>query len=178
MKQMKIDKHILFIIIALIFFAVISLYAIRKRDEEHGYNSNREYLPEIPEVYEFRLPIMVSTLMDEMGFDSKSETVVTKLPSMVNLKYNIASQGKDKVFPITLTKITDGVIELPLKLSLLEKGYPYKHIDIEPDSDITVVAIKDLTYSVDGQVFFDTFLITDKDYLIAYSAAYENFGIK
>ena len=149
--------------------------SLRPRKNESEYN--KEYLPEIPELYNFKLPMMFTTLVEEMGFNAGKEVELTELPAMVNLKYNI-SNGKDKVFPMVLTKHTQGLIELPFKMALLEKGYPYKHIDVDKDDDITVVDMKDFTYSVDGQVFFDTFLITDKNYLIAYSAAKENFGIK
>lgn len=174
MKTIKANLEIAFIIIVLLllYFMYVS---VRPRKDESGYN--REYLPEIPELYGFKLPMMFTTFAQEMGFDTGKEVELTKLPAMVNLKYSI-SNGKDNVFPMVLTKHTNGIIELPFKMSLLEKGYPYKYIDVSPDDEITVVDIKDFTYSVDGQVFFDTFLVTDKDYLIAYSAASENFGIK
>lgn len=49
---------------------------------------------------------------------------------------------------------------------------------MQPGETISITEIRDYPYEIDGKAFFDTFLVTDKNYLIAYSAAFENFGIK
>ena len=99
------------------------------------------------------------------------------LLSFLNLEYEISTKGKKAVFPIIIEKITDGPIELPNRRSLLNKDAKYKFIDIMKGQKIKAVSIQNLTYTVDHNVFNDNFLVTDNDYLIAYSQAKEHFKL-
>ena len=124
----------------------------------------------------------------ESSFDAgsvssaSSDDGLTSLPIFSELKFNLdlggKNNGKDKVFPMVITKRTADVIELPFRLSLMDQNYPYKYVDIAQGESITIVGIKSFSYSINGNVLYDDFLVTDKDYLIAYTAAYNNFGIK
>jgi len=97
------------------------------------------------------------------------------LPGLFQLKYRISMEGKRSVFPMIIEKITPGPIELPNRRSLLNKDAKYKFVDIMPGEKIKIVSIQYLTYTVDHKVFNDDFLVTDNDYLIAFSQAKEHF---
>jgi hypothetical protein len=100
------------------------------------------------------------------------------IPIMSDIRYNIEALGRDKVFPFTIVKRTPEVIELPFRLSLVQKDFPYKFIDANKGDELIIVNLKAFTYTINGQILMDTFFVTDNDYLIAYSQAYKNFGIK
>ena len=102
---------------------------------------------------------------------------VTALPGFFQLQFNIAIKGKKSVFPMTLEKVTDGPIELPNRRSLLSKDVNYKFIDIMPGDKIKAVSLQRLNYTADKNAFTDDFLVTDNDYVIAYSQAKEHFKI-
>lgn len=100
------------------------------------------------------------------------------LPGLFQLEYAISTKaGKKSVFPMIIEKITDGPIELPNRRSLLDKDAKYKFIDIMKGQKIKAVSLQNLTYTVDHNVFNDNFLVTDNDYLIAYSQAKEHFKL-
>ena len=99
------------------------------------------------------------------------------LPGFFQIQSKIASEGKKSVFPMIIEKKTNGPIELPNRRSLLDKDAKYKFIDIMPGQKIKVVSLQNLTYTVDHNVFNDNFLVTDNDYLIAYSQAKEHFKL-
>lgn len=121
----------------------------------------------------------------ESSFDPKSpepkkDTEVVDpndLPGFFQIQSKITSEGKKSVFPMIIEKITNGPIELPNRRSLLDKDAKYKFIDIMPGQKIKAVSLQNLTYTVDHNVFNDNFLVTDNDYLIAYSQAKEHFKI-
>lgn len=100
-----------------------------------------------------------------------------KLPDYFQLQYKISTQGKKSVFPMTLEKVTDEVIELPNRRSLISQDAKYKYVDIMPGDQIKVVSLQRLNYIIDNEAISDDFLVTDKDYVIAYSQAKENFKI-
>lgn len=100
-----------------------------------------------------------------------------RLPGLSELQYQISTKGKKKVFPFIIEKITDGPIELPNRRSLLNKDDKYKFIDVIRGQRIKIVSLQALTYTVNHQVLNDDFLITDNDYLIAYSQAMEHFKL-
>lgn len=100
-----------------------------------------------------------------------------ELPGLFQLEYTISTKGKKSVFPMIIEKITDGPIELPNRRSLLDKDAKYKFIDIMKGQKIKAVSLQNLTYTVDHNVFNDNFLVTDNDYLIAYSQAKEHFKL-
>jgi hypothetical protein len=99
------------------------------------------------------------------------------LPGFFQLQSKISSGGKKSVFPMIIEKITNGPIELPNRRSLLNKDAKYKFIDIMPGQKVKAVSLQNLTYTVDHNVFNDNFLVTDNDYLIAYSQAKEHFKL-
>ena len=74
-----------------------------------------------------------------------------------------------------LQKVTTEVIELPNRRSLTDKNASYKYIDVMPGDVIKIVSLQRLTYTIDSNVITDDFLVTDKDYVIAYSQAKHNF---
>lgn len=122
--------------------------------------------------------------MLESSFDPKSPEPKKKpvndpndLPGFFQIQSKIASDGKKSVFPMIIEKITDGPIELPNRRSLLDKDARYKFIDVMPGQKIKTVSLQNLTYTVDHNVFNDNFLVTDNDYLIAYSQAKEHFKL-
>ncbi len=99
------------------------------------------------------------------------------LPGLFQIQYLISTKGKKEVFPFTIEKVTEGPIELPNRRSLLDKDAKYKFIDIMPGQKIKVVSLQNLTYTIDHKVFNHDFLITDNDYLIAYTQAKEHFKL-
>lgn len=99
------------------------------------------------------------------------------LPSYFNLEYKISMQGKKSVFPMVLKKVTNEAIELPNRRSLIDKNATYKFIDVMPGDTIKIVSLQRLTYNIESETISDDFLITDKDYVIAYSQAKKNFKI-
>ena len=120
----------------------------------------------------------------ESSFDPSTEPTNSEevndpndLPGFFQLQSKISSEGKKSVFPMIIEKITNGPIELPNRRSLLDKDAKYKFIDIMPGQKIKAVSLQNLTYTVDHNVFNDNFLVTDNDYLIAYSQAKEHFKL-
>ena len=120
----------------------------------------------------------VSTAEPLSASSSYYESVTSdNLPGLFQTRYKISMNGKKSVFPMIIEKITDGPIELPNRRSLLDKDAKYKFIDIMPGQKIKVVSLQNLTYTVDHRAFNDDFLVTDNDYLIAYSQAKEHFKL-
>jgi hypothetical protein len=68
-------------------------------------------------------------------------------------------------------------MELPNRRSLLNKDIKYKYLDVMQNDKINVVALINLSYTVDHFAFNDDFLLTDKDYLLAYSQAVQHFEL-
>lgn len=108
---------------------------------------------------------------------TKTNKVGMELPDYFQLQYKISTQGKKSVFPMILEKATEDTIELPNRRSLLSKNVTYKFVDIMPGDRIKVVSLQRLNYTVEDNAFSDDFLVTDKDYVIAYSQAKEHFII-
>ena len=100
-----------------------------------------------------------------------------KLPNYYNLTLKIDLEGKKAVFPFTLVKSTPGPIELPNRRSLIDKDTKYKYIDVMQGENINIVALVNLSYTVDHFAFNDDFLVTDKDYIVAYSQAVNEFEL-
>ena len=100
-----------------------------------------------------------------------------KLPNYYNLTLKIDLEGKKAVFPFTLVKSTPGPIELPNRRSLIDKDTKYKYIDVMQGENINIVALINLSYTVDHFAFNDDFLVTDKDYIVAYSQAVNEFEL-
>ncbi len=111
------------------------------------------------------------------GESVAKEVVIAPLPLLYNIKDAVQTKGKEGVFPMVITKVTDDVIELPLRESLEKLGAPYKFKDINTGESINIVDIRDISYLTEGRAIIDTFMITDEDYLISYTAANEHFGI-
>jgi hypothetical protein len=86
-------------------------------------------------------------------------------------------EGRKAVFPFTLVKTTPGPIELPNRRSLINKDTKYKYIDVMQGEKINIVSLVNLSYTVDHFVFNDDFLVTDKDYIVAYSQAVNEFDM-
>lgn len=100
-----------------------------------------------------------------------------QLPEYFNLQYKISTQGKKSVFPMILEKVTGEAIELPNRRSLISRDVKYKFIDVMPGDTIKTVSLQRLNYVMDDQAISDDFLVTDKDYVIAYSQARKNFKV-
>jgi hypothetical protein len=100
-----------------------------------------------------------------------------EIPEYFQLQYKISTQGKKSVFPMVLEKVTDEAIELPNRRSLISRDVKYKFIDVMPGDTIKAVSLQRLNYVIDDQAISDDFLVTDKDYVIAYSQARKNFKI-
>ncbi len=98
-----------------------------------------------------------------------------EIPSFFNLRSKIDVEGKKKVFPFEIEKMTEGVIELPNRRSLIDKDAKYKFIDVKPGDKVKIVALINLSYTVDHFAFNDDFLVTEKDNLLAYTQALEHF---
>lgn len=98
-----------------------------------------------------------------------------ELPNFYNLRTRIDVEGRKKVFPFFIEKKTEGAIELPNRRSLINKDTKYKFIDVVPGEKIKIVSLINLSYTVDHLAFNDDFLVTDKDNLLAYSQAVNNF---
>lgn len=109
--------------------------------------------------------------------ETKTNKVGMELPDYFQLQYKISTQGKKSVFPMMLEKITEDPIELPNRRSLLSKNVTYKFVDIMPGDQIKIVSLQRLNYTIEDNAFSDDFLVTDKDYVIAYSQAKEHFMI-
>jgi hypothetical protein len=105
------------------------------------------------------------------------EGVSRKLPNYYNLTLRIDLEGRKAVFPFTLVKTTPGPIELPNRRSLINKDTKYKYIDVMQGEKINIVSLVNLSYTVDHFVFNDDFLVTDKDYIVAYSQAVNEFEL-
>jgi hypothetical protein len=99
------------------------------------------------------------------------------LPEYYNLVLKIDTKGKKAVFPFQIIKRTKGAMELPNRRSLLNKDIKYKYLDVMQNDKINVVALINLSYTVDHFAFNDDFLLTDKDYLLAYSQAVQHFEL-
>jgi hypothetical protein len=111
------------------------------------------------------------------GGDGRPVNEELKLPDYFQLQYKISTQGKKSVFPMVIEKITDGPMELPNRRSLISKDVKYKFIDVMPGDTINAVSIQRLNYVMGSEVITDDFLVTDKDYVISYSQAKDNFKI-
>lgn len=96
-------------------------------------------------------------------------------PGLFSIAYEIATKGKNNVFPFVLEKATPEVIELPLRDSLLNQNAKYKYIDVAPGQKIKIVDLQYLTYAIDSNVMVDNFLVTDNNYLISVYQAEHNF---
>ena len=156
-KDIKIKK-VVFITLGLIIFFVIIWFLFIKKDNGLGVK---------PE----------SSFDDDSAPDNEEPENTSNLPGLLHLQYKISMDGKKSVFPMTLEKITDGPIELPNRRSLLNKDAKYKFIDIMPGEKIKAVSLQRLNYTIDHEAFTDDFLVTDNDYLIAFSQAKEHFKI-
>jgi hypothetical protein len=99
------------------------------------------------------------------------------LPEYYNLVLEIDTKGKKAVFPFQIIKRTKGAMELPNRRSLLNKDIKYRYLDVMDGDKINVVALINLSYTVDHFAFNDDFLLTDKDYLLAYSQAVQHFEL-
>lgn len=99
------------------------------------------------------------------------------LPEYYDLVLKIDTKGKKAVFPFQIIKRTKGAMELPNRRSLLNKDIKYKYLDVMQNDKINVVALINLSYTVDHFAFNDDFLLTDKDYLLAYSQAVQHFEL-
>ena len=99
------------------------------------------------------------------------------LPEYYNLVLKIDTKGKKAVFPFQIIKRTKGAMELPNRRSLLNKDIKYKYLDVMQNDKINVVALINLSYTVDHFAFNDDFLLTDKDYLLAYSQSVQHFEL-
>jgi hypothetical protein len=157
-KDLKTKKVV--IIIAIVVVVLLVIFLLRKKKPLES--SFEEPSNETNEVAE--------------GMN-ENEPEVEGLPGFFQLQYKISTQGKKYVFPMILEKITPGPIELPNRRSLLNKDAKYKFKDIMPGDKIKAVSVQNLTYTVDHNAFNDNFLVTDNDYLIAYSQAKEHFKI-
>lgn len=124
-------------------------------------------------------PVLESSFDPKSPETNNSEEVneTNDLPGFFQIQSKISSEGKKSVFPMIIEKITNGPIELPNRRSLLNKDAKYKFIDVMPGQKIKTVSLQNLTYTVDHNVFNDNFLVTDNDYLIAYSQAKEHFKL-
>lgn len=120
-------------------------------------------------------PNTVNNGTDEQNY--ANEGVSKKLPNYYNLTLRIDLEGRKAVFPFTLVKITPGPIELPNRRSLINKDTKYKYIDVMQGENIQIVSLVNLSYTVDHFVFNDDFLVTDKDYIVAYSQAVNEFDL-
>ena len=100
-----------------------------------------------------------------------------QMPNFYNLRTKIDVEGKKKVFPFEIKKITEGPIELPNRRSLINKDIKFRFIDVVPGEKIKIVALINLSYTMDHLAFNDDFLVTDKDNLLSYSQAVNNFRI-
>jgi len=156
-KDLKI-KNVVFTTIAVIIFCWIVWYLFGKKNKslESSFDPNIE---------------------PSNNNNNNEQEQETDLPGLFHLKYKISMNGKKSVFPMILEKITDGPIELPNRRSLLNKDAKYKFIDVMPGDKIKVVSLQTLNYTVDHKAFTDDFLVTDNDYLIAFSQAKEHFKI-
>jgi hypothetical protein len=96
-------------------------------------------------------------------------------PGLFTLAYEIATKGKDNVFPFVLEKATPDVMELPLRRSLLDQNAEYKYIDVAQGQKIKIVDLQYLTYAINSNVMVDNFLVTDNNYLISVYQAEHNF---
>lgn len=99
------------------------------------------------------------------------------LPSYYDLRLKIDMHGKKSVFPFEIVKITEDAMELPNRRSLLNQDAKYKYIDVAKNDKIKIVALTNLSYTVDHFAFNDDFLLTDKDYVISYSQAVQHFEL-
>jgi hypothetical protein len=99
------------------------------------------------------------------------------MPNFYNLRTKIDVEGKKKVFPFEIEKVTEGPIELPNRRSLINKDIKFRFIDVVPGEKIKIVALINLSYTMDHLAFNDDFLVTDKDNLLSYSQAVNNFRI-
>jgi hypothetical protein len=96
-------------------------------------------------------------------------------PGLFTLAYEIATKGKNNVFPFVLEKATPDIMELPLRSSLLNQNAEYKYIDVAPGQKIKIVDLQYLTYAIDSNVMVDNFLVTDNNYLISVYQTEHNF---
>lgn len=156
-------KIIWLIVVVLIAITIYYLFFKKKpakvSEKESSFNAGNQSYPLSPE-------------------ESRSEYQEgIELPSYFNLEYKISMQGKKTVFPMILKKVTNEVIELPNRRSLIDKNASYKFIDVMPGDTIKIVSKQRLTYTIDSNEITDDFLVTDKDYVIAYSQAKHNFRI-
>lgn len=99
------------------------------------------------------------------------------LPSYYDLRLKIDVSGKKSVFPFTIKKATKGAMELPNRRSLLNQDIKYRYIDVNQNDTLKIVALINLSYTVDHFAFNDDFLLTDKDYVISYSQAVQHFEL-
>ena len=120
-------------------------------------------------------PNPVNNVTEEQNY--AEEGVSRKLPNYYNLTLRIDLEGRKAVFPFTLVKTTPGPIELPNRRSLINKDTKYKYIDVMQGEKINIVSLVNLSYTVDHFVFNDDFLVTDKDYIVAYSQAVNEFDM-
>lgn len=159
-KDLKI-KNIAFTAIAVVIFCWIVWYLFgrKKSSLESSYDE---------------------LVKGDGGYEELSEQIVEPegtLPDFLQLEYKISTEGKKAVFPFELEKMTPDEIELPNRRSLLNTGSKYKYIDVNTGDKIKIVSIQRLSYTIDHEVFTDMFLVTDNDYVIAYSQAKENFKL-
>jgi len=99
------------------------------------------------------------------------------LPEYYDLVLKIDTKGKKAVFPFQIIKRTKGAMELPNRRSLLNKDIKYRYLDVLENDKLNIVALINLSYTVDHFAFNDDFLLTDKDYLLAYSQAVQHFEL-
>lgn len=122
----------------------------------------------------------VRDLMIPLKQPIKAESGYTnsaQFPSYYNLRTRIDVEGKKKVFPFTIEKISEGVMELPNRRSLIDKDAKYKFVDVKEGDKVKIVALINLSYTVNHLAFNDDFLVTDKDNLLSYTQAVKNYKI-
>ena len=172
MKTINIKNILPTIFVVAIFLWLVWFIFVKSNNKKKLSSASDKPKPNIP------LPAsaFVAPVNTEASYDAESNTS-TDVPGFFQMKYKISMNGKKSVFPMIIEKITDGPIELPNRRSLLDKDAKYKFIDIMPGQKIKVVSVQNLTYTIDHEVFNDDFLVTDNDYVIAYTQAKEHFKL-